>query len=170
MILKALFYYLFCRDRRQQADTTPAPGTDLSRYLGRWYELARFDTPFEAGLEDVYTEYRAREGGSIRVSNYGVDAEHRRHEAHAIGYPVPRCGQMKVAFVPLLRWLSTPYNILHVDANYTNALVSNGSGSCLWFLSRRPTLDPDSFDIMRREALRRGFDLSDLHYTRHRYK
>lgn len=169
MILKALFYYLFHRNKNSKADTTPAPRTDLSRYLGRWYELARFDTPFENGLEEVYTDYKALANGKISVSNNGLDSRNLRHSAKAIGTPSGP-GQMQVSFIPWLRFLSTPYNILYVDDFYTNALVSNESGSCLWFLSRKANIEVESFEMMIREAQSRGFDLSDLHYTRHRYQ
>ena len=169
MILKALFYYLFHRNKNRQADTTPSPDIDLSRYLGRWYELARFDTPFENGLEEVFTDYKALSNGKVCVSNNGLDTHNHRHSAKAIGTPSGP-GQMQVSFIPWLRFLSTPYNILYVDDFYTNALVSNESGSCLWFLSRKANIEVEAFEMMIREAQSRGFNLSDLHYTRHRYQ
>lgn len=169
MILRALFYYLCHRSAKQNADTRPTNGVDMSLYLGRWYELARFETPFEMGMEEVYTEYKARPDGHISVTNFGKDFHGRRKEAHAIGY-LGKDGNLSVSFVPLLRFISTPYNILAVDEFYRNALVSNDSGSCLWFLSRSPQIVPDDFAYLKNEALRRGFDLSALHYTQHRYR
>lgn len=169
MILKALFYFLFHRSDKQQADTTPAPGTDLSRYLGRWYEIARFDTPFENGLEEVYTDYKALPDGKISVSNYGLDSRNRRRKAKAVGKPVAT-GQMQVSFIPFLSCFSTPYNVLYVDEYYTKAVVSNESGSCLWFLSRTPNTETASLEKMKEVAQERGFNLRDLHYTLHRYR
>lgn len=168
MILRALLYNLFKKNPGQHADTRPTDNVDLSQYLGRWYELARYDTAFEEGLEEVYTEYKARPDGSISVNNFGMDKHHHRKEAHAVGTPSGD-GQMMVSFVPFMPFLSTPYNILAVDEFYRNALVSNDSGSCLWFLSRSPQPEEESFDALKSEALRRGFDLSALHYTKHRF-
>lgn len=169
MIFRALFYYFFQRVPGQPVDTHPTANVDMSQYLGRWYELARYNTPFEEGLEEVYTEYKARPDGNISVHNFGMDHNHHRKEAHAIAYPAAE-GQLKVAFVPLLRFLSTHYNILAVDEFYRNALVSNDGGSCLWFLSRSPQPEQESFQALQQEALRRGFDLSALHYTKHRFR
>ena len=166
MIFKALIHYFFHQGSSGKADTCPARGVDLSRYLGRWYELARYGAPFETGLEDVYTEYKMRADGKLLITNYGTDEEGCHREAHAIGTPVAD-GRLKVSFIPLLRFLSTPYNILSVDKEYNHALVSNGSGSSLWILSRRPVIIPDAFDKMRDEAQRRGFETGELHYTRH---
>jgi len=166
MILRALLYYLFQRNPGKTADTRPADNVDLSQYLGRWYELARYETPFEEGMEEVYTEYKARPDGRISITNSGLKAGHGRKEAQATGTQVAP-GQLKVSFFPLI---SSDYNILAVDEFYRNALVSNAGGSCLWFLSRSPQIVPDAFEPMKREALRRGFDLSALHYTKHRYR
>lgn len=165
MLMKALLHYFFRPRKVSHADTHPLPELDLPRYLGRWYELARFETPFEEGLEEVFTEYSMRTDGNVQITNYGTDTNRRRHEAAAIGYPNAG-GQLMVSFVPVLRFLSSPYNVLYVDSAYRHALVSDHSGNCLWFLGRTPFCTPDSFDAMKAEAQRRGFDLQELHYTR----
>ena len=45
-------------------DNTPVASLDLSRYLGTWYEIARFNHSFERGMTDVTAEYllRRRQG------------------------------------------------------------------------------------------------------------
>ena len=169
MKIKALLYYLFQRNMNRQADTAPAPGIDFNRYLGRWYELARFNNPFEEGLEEVFTEYTPRADGNINICNYGIDSKHHQHSAKAIGTPSAP-GQMDVGFLPLLPFMTTPYNILYVDDGYSTAVVSNDSGSCLWFLSRTATLESTTMEQLKTIALARGFNLSELHYTQHRYR
>ena len=42
---------------------------DLSRYLGTWYEIARFPNNFEIGCEGVTAEYSALPEGRIKVVN-----------------------------------------------------------------------------------------------------
>ena len=34
-----------------KVDNTPVATLDLNRYLGEWYEIARFDHSFERGVE-----------------------------------------------------------------------------------------------------------------------
>ena len=34
-----------------KVDNTPVAALDLNRYLGEWYEIARFDHSFERGVE-----------------------------------------------------------------------------------------------------------------------
>lgn len=44
---------------------------DLNRYMGLWYEIARFDHSFERGLTGVTAEYRLLDNGKIQVINSG---------------------------------------------------------------------------------------------------
>jgi hypothetical protein len=42
---------------------------DLERYLGLWFEIARYDSSFGEGCEGVTAEYAMREDGRIAVVN-----------------------------------------------------------------------------------------------------
>ncbi|MCK7534080.1 MAG: lipocalin family protein [Marinilabiliales bacterium] len=44
---------------------------DLNRYLGTWYETARFPHSFEEGLVGVTATYSVRPDGKINVENAG---------------------------------------------------------------------------------------------------
>lgn len=56
----------------QKVDNTPVAALDLNKYLGDWYEIARFDHSFERGLEFSKANYALREDGKIAVTNTGV--------------------------------------------------------------------------------------------------
>ncbi len=145
-------------------ETTPAPTIDWRHYMGCWYELARIETPFEYGLDEVWTEYTMLPDGQVDVINYGTDADGKVHKAKAKARPVA-AGVLQISFVPLLRFISTPYHVLRVDANYQNALVSNETGSCLWLLSRHPNASFQLLLPLLQEALLRGFDITQLRPT-----
>ena len=40
-----------------KVDNTPVAALDLNRYLGEWYEIARFDYSFERGVEQAKANY-----------------------------------------------------------------------------------------------------------------
>ena len=40
---------------------------DVRRYMGIWYEIARYDHRFERGMSDVTAEYTLRVNGMISV-------------------------------------------------------------------------------------------------------
>ena len=46
-------------------DSSPVSEFDLSLYLGKWYEIARFDHSFERGMDNVTAEYVLRDDGLI---------------------------------------------------------------------------------------------------------
>lgn len=169
MILRALQYYLNERKSPEltgeQPETTPAPGLDWQRYMGFWYEIARFETPFEFGLDEVWTEYAMQPDGQVLVANYGTDAHGKVHKAKAKAWPVAE-GVLQISFVPLLRFISTPYHVLRVDAAYQNALVSNDTGTCLWLLSRQAHASLPQLLPLLQDALLRGFDIGQLRPTR----
>ena len=52
-------------------DNSPIPSLDLGRFLGVWYEIARFDHSFERGMDNVAAEYILRDDGKILVLNSG---------------------------------------------------------------------------------------------------
>ncbi len=47
----------------------PAQPVALEKYLGRWYELARYEASFQEGCEAVTADYSRKEDGTIRVLN-----------------------------------------------------------------------------------------------------
>jgi apolipoprotein D and lipocalin family protein len=55
------------RDSSRQLTTVAS--VDLRRYLGTWYEIARFDHPFERGCVGVTATYSENPDGTIRVVN-----------------------------------------------------------------------------------------------------
>ena len=57
--------------RSARIDSAPVSSFDLGRYLGTWYEIARYDNRFERGLQEVRAEYRLLAPGRIEVVNSG---------------------------------------------------------------------------------------------------
>src|SRR5690606_33314286 len=46
---------------------------NVNRYLGAWYEVARFDYRFEKNLDNVAAQYSLNENGTIKVVNSGYN-------------------------------------------------------------------------------------------------
>lgn len=47
----------------------PAKAVQIDRYLGRWYVLFPYDSPFQKNCEAVSADYSRNTDGSIRVVN-----------------------------------------------------------------------------------------------------
>ncbi len=139
---------------------------DLPRYLGKWYEIARFDFRFERGLSGVTAEYSMRRDGKVRVINSGhagavdgrlIVAEGKAKPASPDDPQKP--GFLKVSFFGPFY---TPYYILALGPDYDYALVGGRRRKYLWILSRTPTLPRETIRLLVARAEELGFDTSKL--------
>ena len=139
---------------------------DPERYLGIWYEIARFPHSFEAGLEDVTASYSMLPGGKIKVVNSGKrKGKYQRAEGKAY-IPDPSCkGRLRVSFFPLF---SSQYNVLVLDKKeYHYAVVAGKGYDYLWFLCRKPRMDKELYESLLKSAQELGFAVEKLEKVRH---
>ena len=141
-----------------KVDNTPVAALDLNRYLGEWYEIARFDHSFERGVEQAKANYTLNEDGTIKVVNTGVKD----------GKPKTAIGKGKRTDTPALLRVSffgpfyADYRVMTIDEGYTYALVGSGSADYLWMLSRTRVLPDTTKSELLFEAKRRGYDTDKL--------
>lgn len=139
--------------------TTPF---DLGRFLGSWYEVARFDHRFERGMEQTNATYTFREDGKVDVLNVGMkDGE--LSEAKGIAKLTDTPALFRVSF-----WgpFYSDYRIMLLDDDYQYALIGGGSDDYLWILSRTPQISDDVKSVILAEAQRRGYDTNKLIWVR----
>jgi lipocalin len=142
-------------------DNSTVKEFDLSRYLGVWYEIARYDHSFERGLDNTMAQYILQEDGKVVVLNTGwKDGKFKLAEGKA-KYPDPtgEPGALRVSF---FWFFYSDYNVMMVDENYQISLVGSKAQKYLWILSRTPVPDPDLLAMVLDEAQRRGYDTSEL--------
>ena len=147
-----------CCSVRQTVNLTPAEDVDLTRYLGQWYEIARFDHWFERGMTHTKATYTMREDGGIRVVNAGLkDGEEKISVGR--GKITDQSGLLRVSFF----WpFYGDYRILWIDDDYRHVLVGGGNSDYLWILSRTPAIDASIKDVILAEAKHRGYDTRKL--------
>ena len=142
-------------------DNSTVEEFDLSRYLGEWYEIARYDHSFERGMDNTMAEYILQDDGKVVVLNTGwKNGKFKLAEGKA-KYPDPDGdpGALRVSF---FLFFYSDYNVMMVDENYQISLVGSKAEKYLWILSRTPVPDPDLLDMVLEEATRRGYDTSKL--------
>lgn len=141
-----------------KVDNTPVASLDLQRYLGDWYELARFDHSFERGLDFCKANYALREDGKIAVTNTGIkDGEQKTSNGKAKTTDTPAL--LRVSFFGPFY---SDYRVMLLDPDYGWALVGSKSAKYLWILSRTPELPQETLDTILAEAQRRGYDTGKL--------
>ena len=141
---------------------TPVDNFDSGRYLGRWYEIARFNHPFERGLDHVTASYSQRDDGGLKVVNRGFNAKKQRwQESTGKAYftgPSDRAALKVSFFGPFY----AGYNVIALDKDYQHALVCGPNRDYLWLLSRTPQLDEQVKQDLVNQARREGFAVDEL--------
>ena len=131
---------------------------DVNRYLGDWYEIARFDHRFERGMEQTKANYSLREDGKIKVLNTGIK-NGKPKEAKGKGKFTDKPALLRVSFFGPFY---ADYRVMLLDSDYQYALVGSGSDDYLWILSRTPQIADDVKATILNEAKRRGYDTEKL--------
>ena len=142
-------------------DNSPVSEFDLVKYLGTWYEIARFDHSFERGMENVTAEYTLRDDGKVDVLNSGwKNGKFKTAEGKA-KQPDPLADPAHL-MVSFFLFFYSDYNVMMLDDDYQVALVGSGSPKNLWILSRNPSPDEQVVEVVLDEAASRGYDVSKL--------
>ena len=142
---------------------------DLNKYIGTWYEIARFPHSFEKGLKCVTATYSFKENGKVKVINKGHKEKYpeKINKAEGIAW-VPNKnepGKLKVSFF----WpFSGKYWIIKLDEkDYQYALIGEPSRKYLWVLSRNKTIYDKIFTDLVGTAKKNGFDINKLEKIKH---
>lgn len=136
---------------------------DPARYAGRWYEVARFPVPFQAGCAGALAEYAAPEGDTLRLRNTCLDAEGAPLRAITGQAVVDGPGRLRVTLtgVPF----EAPYWVLWTDTDYRTAVVGQPDGRAGWILNRTPVIRPDRLTAALEVLDFNGYDTDRLTYA-----
>jgi apolipoprotein D and lipocalin family protein len=155
-------------------DVRTVPFVDLERYLGDWFEIARYPNRFQrsclGGLGDVRATYARRPDGRLDVINRCRTADGWT-EARGVARVVDErtFARLQVRFAPA--WLSfVPYVwgdywIIGLADDYSWAVVGSPDRNYLWILARSPQLDDQRLAAARAVVRANGFDLDRLQQT-----
>lgn len=143
-------------------DNSVVTNFDLKRFLGDWYEIARFDHKFERGMEQTKAIYILRKDGKVDVLNSGMK-NGKYSEAKGVAKLTDKPSLLRVSF---WRPFYSDYRIMFIDDDYQYALVGSGSDDYLWILSRTPQIPDGIKELIIAEAQSRGYDTEKLIWVR----
>jgi len=163
IFLSNVFFLAGCVEKPE--GITPVNNFEAEKYLGTWYEIARYDYTFERGLSHVTAAYSMRDDGGLKVVNRGYspeNAEWKESIGKAYFVEGKDTGYFKVSFFGPFY---SSYVIFDLDENYQYALVTGEDKSYLWILSRTPTIPEDVKGSLLAKATAMGFDINKLIYV-----
>lgn len=146
---------------------TAVKNFDSDKYLGKWYEIARFDYKFERNMDNVTANYSLNSDGSIKVQNQGynyVKKEWKESIGEARFVNDKSEARLKVSFFKPI-WAG--YNVIDIDDNYQNALVVGNSTKYIWILSRDKKMPESIKERFLAKAQKLGYDTNALIWVKH---
>lgn len=146
---------------------TAVTNFNAEKYLGRWYEIARFDYRFEKNMDNVTATYTQNPDGSIRVDNKGYDyvkKEWKESIGEARFVKDKTEAKLKVSFFKPI-WAG--YNVIDIDEEYQYALVAGSSLKYLWILSRTNTIPESIKQRFLEKAKKIGYSTDELIWVKH---
>lgn len=163
LIFVLLFSFCGIQTQSKRIDNSTVKELDINRYMGTWYEIARFPHSFEKNLVGVTASYSLRDNGKIKVVNEGykktLDGKPSRAEGKAKIPNKNEPGKLKVAFF----WnFYGDYYVLELDKDYQWVMIGSSSDKYFWILSRTPQMDPDTYEMLLANARERGYNLDKL--------
>ncbi|MGB0497346.1 MAG: lipocalin family protein [Rubricella sp.] len=168
-ILAAILLFALAACGEVHRDTSvsiePVETVDLDRYAGRWYEIARYPNWFEEGCVGVTADYALRDDSRIDVTNTcrrgTLDGEVDSAQGIA---RVVEGGALEVTFTPWLIFVWGDYWIIHLEPDYSLAVIGSPSGRTGWILARDPQPDPDALARGQAALEAAGYSLDGLEY------
>lgn len=164
ILLSPLVTSCNAKSEKKELNMEAVKNVDLNRYVGKWYEIARFDHSFEKDLVGTTATYSFRDDGKIKVVNEGykftLDGKHSKATGKAKVPNPNEPGRLKVSF---FWFFYADYNILELDTvNYQYVLIGSSSPKYLWILSRTPQMQPEIYEMLLQKAKDRGYDIGKL--------
>lgn len=146
----------------------PAASVDLQRYAGTWYEVARLPNSYERHCAGQPTANYVLQSDGLQVTNRCATADGRDEVVRGVARPVSGSNgaRLELSFAP--RWLRalpfawSDYWILHVESDYSAALVGTPGRRQLWLLSRERDLPQSTWLRLLDRAHAQGYDLTRL--------
>lgn len=138
LIIASIVFFLGCSSKNPNLETVKS--VEIKKYLGTWYEIARYEHSFEKDCKNVTATYTLKDDGDIKVVNICTNIKtNKTKEAIGSAYSTDETNtKIKVSFF----WpFYGDYWILDLDEDYSYALIGEASRKYFWILSRDKNLD-----------------------------
>lgn len=139
---------------------------DLNKYVGIWYEIARYPNRFQEGCVGTYATYTLLQDGKIGVLNQcrkgslGGEISSAKGKAWVVDKKTN--AKIKVSFF----WpFSGDYWIIDLGENYEYAVVGHPNPKYLWILSRIPEMDETIYNRILEKLRNQFYDVNKLMKT-----
>ena len=166
-----IMVFLFTLLSVSTASTAPPPvhtveHVDVPRYLGKWYEIARYPNRFQRKCQsDTTAVYTLRHDGKVQV----VNSCRKKHGTITVARGKAKVvdkktnARLKVTFF----WpFYGDYWIIGLSSDYQYAVVGDPRRKYLWILSRTPQMAETTYREVLQLIENQGYDPAKLMKTK----
>lgn len=162
-VLAFIIASLLYRRRHRHIDMRTVRRLELERYMGRWYEIARYDRPFERRLRNIEARYTLRADGNVEMEP-GRHRHPHRTPAHVVPAR-PANATERTAAGEKLHF--PPHRLLHPGTGRSVPVGARGQHRTVRRnISRQPRIRRDTLRHIVGLAERRGYPLDRLRLLR----
>jgi len=147
-------------------------GLDLNRYVGKWYEIAKYPNKFQKQCTGNTTAtYSLKPNGRIEVLNECMKRDGTKESAKGEAKFADKANnaKLKVRFAPgvlsFLPFVWANYWVVALGPNYEYALIGEPDRKYFWILSRKPEMSDAEYQNLLRRAETLGFVPSRVEKT-----
>jgi apolipoprotein D and lipocalin family protein len=151
----------------------PVSNVDLVRYVGKWYEIAKYPNRFQKKcVGNTTATYALKQNGRIEVVNRCTKADGKMLRAVGEAKVVDKKSnaKLKVRFAPsLLSFLPLvwgDYWVIDLADDYSYAVIGEPGRDYFWILSRTPTMGDPTYQEILSRAKSKGFDPNRVERSR----
>jgi apolipoprotein D and lipocalin family protein len=138
---------------------------DLTKYTGKWYEIAAYPNKFEKGCSCTTAEYSLSDKGHIIVKNRCLKKD-KGEWSETTGKAFPVKGSQNAKLKVQFFWpFKGDYWIIDLSPDYEWAVVSDPKREYLWILSREKEMPEETYQHILAKLQERGFDIKNLQKT-----
>jgi apolipoprotein D and lipocalin family protein len=138
---------------------------DLSKYMGKWYEIASYPQRFQKNCYGTTAEYTMNDDHVTvlnRCKKGSLQGKEKTVKGKAKAVDGTNNSKLRVKFFFLF---SGDYWIIDLADDYSYAVVSEPKRKSLWILSRTPKMSQETYSRVISRIKSKGFDLDKLKMT-----
>lgn len=162
-----------CAESSKRASDHPLKtieSLDIDRYLGTWYEIARFPFSIQEGCYATTATYSKLKNGRIGVLNRCLMGSFEGSESVAKGEAwvvnSKTNAELKVSFNFFMGLFGGgDYWVIELAPDYSYSVVSEPKGRYLWILSRTPQMKDEVYSGILERLKADGFQTEFLEKT-----
>jgi len=136
---------------------------DLKRYMGVWYEIARYPNSFQKGCVGSKATYTLLDDGKVSVLNecYDKSFNGKLRSAKGKAWVIDKKTNAKLK-VSFFWFFAGDYWIIDLDDHYSYAVVGHPLRKYLWILSRSKEMDEDVYEAIVSRLRDKQYEVSRL--------